>query len=72
MKSRYLKVSAIAIFIILILNYAIGIIFLNFGNPIRLLICKYKLEKYSKAVYGENAMLYELPKYNLKDGEYHC
>jgi hypothetical protein len=71
-KSRYLKVSAIAIFIILILNYAIGIIFLNFGNPIRLLICKYKLEKYSKAVYGENAKLYELPKYNLKDGEYHC
>lgn len=70
--SSYLKFLSKAIFIILILNYAVGILFLNFGTPIGLLASKYKLEKYSKAVYGENVMLYELPRYNFKDGEYHC
>lgn len=67
----YFKFTIISIITILILNYVIGILFLNFGTPIGILISKYKLDKYSKAVYGENSTPNALPKYNIKDGGYH-
>lgn len=65
-----LKYTTLAITVILVLNLTIGMLFLNFGTPIGLLISKYKLNKYSKAVYGEHVLPDGLPKYNAKDGEY--
>jgi hypothetical protein len=57
--------------IILALNFVIGPFFLDFGTPFGLLISKYKLDKYSKAVYGENIVPDGLPKYNIKNSGYY-
>lgn len=67
---RYFKLTMISIITILILDYVIGILFMNFGTPVGLLISKHKLDKYSKAVYGEKVVPNGLPKYNIKDGGY--
>jgi hypothetical protein len=60
--------------VILVLNYTIGILFLSFGTPIGtpigLLISKYKLDKYSNAVYGEHVFPDGLPRYDLKSSDY--
>lgn len=59
-----------SVIIILAINYIIGPFFLGFGTPIGLLISKYKLDKYSRAVYGENIVPEGLPKYNIINGGY--
>lgn len=66
----YLKFTTIAIIVMLILNFVIGILFLDNSSLVGVIISKYKLDKYSKAVYGEEVFSNGLPRYNLKDGVY--
>lgn len=65
-----LKLIIIAIMVLFVINILIGIIFLDYSPAIGVAISKYKLDKYSKAVYGEDALAKGLPKHNIKDGEY--
>jgi hypothetical protein len=67
----YFKFIAIGITIILVLNYAIGIVFLNFGTPFGILLSKYKLDKYYQGVYGDDVSPHGLPMYNPKSSSYH-
>jgi hypothetical protein len=67
----YFKFISVFITIIIILNYAIGIAFLNFGTPFGMIVSKYKLGKYYKAVYGDYVSPNGLPMYNPKSSSYH-
>jgi hypothetical protein len=67
----YFKLISICITVIIILNYAIGIAFLNFGTPFGMIVSKCKLGKYYKGVYGDYVSPNGLPMYNPKSSSYH-
>lgn len=60
----------ITVIAVISFNILIGIVFLDYSPALGVLISKYKLDKYSKAIYGKEILSKGLPKYNILDGEY--
>lgn len=68
---KYIKVLVIGMITIIVFNFIIGVIFLNFGTPIGTLVSMVRLRSYAKAIYGTDVSYKGMPKFDFKSSVYY-